>query len=263
MKEHELDQLFKKKLEPLEVLPSRQAWQQLEGQLQKKNNGRRRFFLSGIAAGLLLLLGIWGSLEYGHHFIEEQQMAQEQDKPVDVNPTPVKENTRSSITTSQKQPTAKAETKAKPAEAEPLKERKASAKLVTESKPAGEKSGRQAQSSGQDANKAELAVAPKEEIPLASAKSPLKEVIAATGHQINMEQEISLSEKVVISYKADEKEQKLLTEAPDPGSTARNELRPGKIFGFLKKVKDNSSGGLAELREAKDELLSLNFRANK
>lgn len=269
MKKHELDRLFQQKLEEMEVSPSRQAWQQLEGQLQKKSNGRRRFFLSGIAAAILLLLGVWGSFEYSLHFVPAAPVALEQENPVDANRTPAKENAPIIITTPKKQPIAKTETKTKSATAEPLKDRKASAKLLSESKHTGEKSGRAARTTGQDANKTAKAMATKgtveKEILLAKAKSPLKEAIAAADLETItiIEQEIPLPEKVVIRYKADGMEQKQLSDTPGSGSMAKKEPAAGKIFGFLKKVKDNSSGGLAELREAKDELLSFNFRSNK
>lgn len=96
------------------------------------------------------------------------------------------------------------------------------------------------------------------ELPQAEAKTELFNLVAeATPAELT--KPAAVIEPVIISYKADLEEP--AEQALSLAEKENRELTPRKVLGFLKKVKENSSGSLAELREAKDDLLS--FRLSR
>lgn len=252
MKNEELDRLFRQKLEQLEGQPSTQAWQQLEQQLQQKKQRKTWFYLSSIAASLLLLLGIWGSLEYSSSFIpaaplaHEQEPAQKKDKG---------QNT--AVVTAPAQQPKEAQQLSTINGHEPAEKEKQTPTQTTGHKG---KSSRQTQLARtgtavkKPAQKTTPPAAEPVELPQAEAKTALINSLAEVSQE-ELTKPAAVIEPVIISYKADDDEINNktveLTERESKG------LTPRKVFGFLKKVKENSSGSLAELREAKDDLLSL------
>lgn len=250
MKNEELDRLFRQKLEQLEGQPSTQAWQQLEQQLQHKKQRKVWVYLSGIAASLLLLLGIWGSLEYSSSFIPAAPVAQEQEQEHGSDHKEEPAATTAPQSRDTEQPTTIAEN-------ETAEEEKQTPTQTTKPK---DKAPRQAQTARADipvnkpVQKATTPAAEPAELPQAETKPALINSLAETS-QAALAKPATVIEPVIISYKADEDE--ISKQTVELAERKSKELTPKKVFGFLKKLKDNSSGSLAELREAKDDLLSL------
>lgn len=258
MKDKELDRLFRQKLEPLEVTPSEEAWQQLESQLQHKKNKKGWFYLSGVAAALLLLLGTWGAFEYSRQLVPAEQMAGSKvGEPKDTAP----------LAREQETPVQKSVEKTQIAEQASTLAKEVNPSAAIAQAPAAKEQAKQQTAPAQKKEQQQALVTTEE--PLQEKEPTSKVVTAVEGMPIQtqalagniaiplIEEALPLQEEVVISYRADEEPEAIAGisqayTAPEKDKTAR------KILGFFKKVSDTSGAGLAELREAKNELLSLN-----
>lgn len=266
MNDKELDRLFRQKLEPMEVPPSAGAWQQLEAGLQHKKQKQKKLwaYVSGIAAALLLLLGTWGAFEYSQQLFPAEQMAETNSSPGTTGTT---------ATPPQQQELAQQKHTRAPEEAEKMKEvtedktkavaaEQVPAKKVVRQKrnlPVGTETQSQTlavtELQDQEVQKASL---PTEAI---ESKAMESEALAVKRTPKILEESFPLMEEVVISYRADEEPDatSALAATDIEAEPAREkEISARKILGFFKKVTDNGATGLAELREAKNELLSLN-----
>lgn len=267
MKNEELDRLFQQKFEQLEAQPTPQAWKQLEEQLQHKKKRKTGLYLGGIAASLLLLLGIWGSLEYSSTLIPTAPVAQEQEK-TPSSPEAVQEP--------QVQHKEQAQAPLPMLKEENLKEENATRQQAEKSAKTdkslqlAEKTAAQApvKSQGQKPVAVSLpeekqAQAP--ELPQIEPRTELSSSLPGASTEISanisLQSPALLSEQVIIRYQADPDEPKPAAE--ELAKADNKEISARKVMGFFKKVKESGNGSLAELREAKDDLLSLRIsRAN-
>ena len=261
MNDKELDRLFRQKLEPMEVRPSAGAWEQLEAGLQHKKKKRLWVYISQIAAAILLLLGSWGAFEYSQQFVPTEQL------------TKGKDNSDSRSTSAPVQlEVAQSKTIEESALPEPISETVAeAAKTAVPPKAPAEKAERTRNSTPVRAkeNTQLLASAPvptsKNQtagttVPTVESKPLQTQALSGTLAQEGISEALPMKEKVIISYSADDEEPMTTTAlaAVDTAPEKDKEISARKIIGFFKKVTDTSGAGLAELREAKNELLSLN-----
>lgn len=261
MNDKELDRLFRQKLEPLEVTPSDRAWQQLESQLQHKKQKKGWFFLSGVAAAILLLLGIWGAFDYSRQLTPVEQMANSQTEeshkavPLAVEQeTPQPESTEAETA----RPSALA---AEEASQSAVVSEIAAASKQPEKEAAPVQKREQQQTAALAAAEKPQPLEEEAELAIASVESkPIEaHALAANVPQPIIEEPLNLREEVVISYRADEEAVAIADISQGIEAPAKEkELSARKILGFFKKVSNSSGAGLAELREAKNELLSLN-----
>lgn len=273
MKNEELDRLFQQKFEQLEAQPTPQAWKQLEEQLQHKKKQKTGLYLSGIAASLLLLLGIWGSLEYSSTLIPTAPVAQEQEK-APTSPEAVQE--------SQVQPKEQVPAPLPMVKEENLNEENATRQQAGNSAKTDKSVQLAENTAAQEPVKSQkqkpMAVSLPEEkqaqapiLPQIEPRTELSSSLAAASTEISADirsqSPALLSEQVIIRYQADPAEPKPAEEprpaAEELAKADSKEISASKVMGFFKKVKESSNGSLAELREAKDDLLSLRIsRAN-
>lgn len=260
MEDKELDRLFRQKLDNFESVPSSQAWQQLEQQLKHKQQNSAWRYLSGIAAALLLLLGIWGAFEWAPAAGPEVPMASEQQKNLPV----------ASTKTEREEPKEQQEF---------TKESKEN--IVTETSPALARqsvpqqaivatSGNTVKSVNQPVKKvkplveeAETAIAATtttEKLPELELepKAIATESLAALEAVPELDLLEPEQETIIIRYNPAESSLAMAEAAPEAAETDEKQLSARKVFGFFKKVTNTGSNSLAELREAKNELLSLN-----
>lgn len=266
MNDKELDRLFRQKLEPMEVTPSAGAWQQLEAGLQHKKQKQKKLwaYVSGIAAALLLLLGTWGAFEYSQQLLPAEQMAETNSNPGTTGTT---------ATTPQQQELVQRKHPQEPEEAVKIKEitEDKTQAVAAEQDPA-KKVARKKQNlpEGTETQPQALAVTEpqRQEVKKASlptraieSKAMESEALAVNETPKILEESFPLMEEVVISYRADEEPDATTALAAtdiEAEPVREKEISARKILGFFKKVTDNGATGLAELREAKNELLSLN-----
>ncbi len=260
MNDKELDHLFRQKLDPVEVAPSADAWQQLEAGLQHKKEKKVWAHVSRIAAVIMLLLGSWGAFEYSQQLVPAEQMAKNENKAgTEINSLPLQEEVAQSTTT---------EEAAAPIQIAPLPEEQKKAVAITD-KPAEKavptqnhipvrKADLQQAVAATEEQKQEAPEAKAAVTPVVELNSKPLQALAANAEQVKIEAPIALKEEVIIRYQADEEPQSPAAIASAEPAPDKKENSARKIFGFLKKVTDNSGTSLAELREAKNELLSLN-----
>lgn len=264
MKNEEIDRLFRQKFEQLEAQPTPQAWKHLEEQLQHKKKKTKRGYLSGIAAGLLLLLGIWGALEYSSSIVPTAPLAREQENIAPQAPVIPQESLNLAEQQTAIPSTEEATDKEKPST---HTAKSTSTKSTDKSnKPIRPAQNIQAKTTVQKPAQTVVSTAKDPqpqiaELPRVENKPELINSIAEAGAEIKIEEPSLLPEQVVIRYKADAEEEKPALASIE--QTKDKELSARRVMGFLKKVKENSKGSLSEIREAKDDLLSLRFgRAN-
>lgn len=265
MNDKELDRLFRQKLDSMEETPSAGAWQQLEAGLQHKKQKQKKLwaYVSGIAAAFLLLLGSWGAFEYSQQMLPAEQIAETSSNDgttTTAPPPPQQELTQGEqmekpVETKEVREAAENKTVTAASDQAPAKKiepRKRNLPVRTETQP-------QAlaimEPQNQDVQDAPL---PTETM---DSKAINREALAVNETPKILEESFPLMEEVVISYRADEEPDAptALAAADLEAAPAREkEISARKILGFFKKVTDNSGAGLAELREAKNELLSLN-----
>jgi hypothetical protein len=258
MNDKELDRLFRQKLDPMEVTPSAGAWQQLKAGLQHKKEKKVWVYISRVAAVVLLLLGSWGAFEYSRQLAPVEQMAKKENKPdietisiplqeeVAQNKTPQEVVTPKQITIPTEEPAKAVATTESPAEKAEPKKRNSPFRVKQQEAFAS------AEKQPQENKTATIPVSVVDNKPLQAR------ALAANTPQV-VDEPIVLKEEIVIRYYADEEpEMNTAIAAAKPAPEKRKENAARKIFGFLKKVTDNSGNSLAELREAKNELLSLN-----
>jgi SepF-like predicted cell division protein (DUF552 family) len=268
MKNEELDRLFRHKFEQLEAQPTPQAWKQLQEQLQHKKKQKKWGYLSGIAASLLLLFGLWATLEYSSSIVPTSPLAREQENKAPQAPAIPQESEalaeQQTAIPSTDEATGKENQSAHSAKSTSPKSTDNSnkpmrpAQNIQAKTPVQKPAQKPAQNAVSTAKEAQPPIA---ELPRVESKPELINSIAEAGADIKIEEPSLLPEQVIIRYKADAEEEKpvlaSIKQAEDKELSAR------RVMGFLKKVKENSNGSLAELREAKDDLLSLRFgRAN-
>ncbi len=260
MKEEELDRLFRQKSEMYRAEPSPLAWQQLEEGLQHKKKKKVWVFLSGAAAGALLLFGLWAHLEYSSTFIAPDAHISRKATP----PEAPAQRDQELIETGDK---ALAETEEREQKINPVEEE---IKSFPQS-PAAKAKSIQAVASVQQKKKESGSTltgstdSPK--LPLAENK-PVQvpepaEVVVEMPELIAAAPE-NQAENIIISYSAADEINRNLPAAPDDPLASEQEERdfsPRAVAGFFKKVKENSSASLADIREAKNELLS--FRSGR
>jgi hypothetical protein len=259
MNDKELERLFRQKLDPMEVTPSAEAWQQLEAGLQHKKEKKISAYISRVAAVALLLLGSWGAFEYSRQLAPVEQIAKKENKPdIETTSIPLQEEVAQSkthqevvtpkkITIPTEEPAkAVAFTEAPAEKAEPGKKY---SPAPLEQQPAFASTEKQEQENI-------TATVP---VSVVDYKPLQAQALAANTAQIAVDEPIALKEEVVIRYYADEEPAtNAAVAAIEPTPEKNKGTSARKIFGFLKKVTDNSGNSLAELREAKNELLSLN-----
>lgn len=269
MKDKDLDRLFRQKLEEFEQKPTPPAWEQLNTQLKQKRRGKGWVFLSGIAASLLLLAGLWASFEFSSHIIPADPIAQEDREKIYSAPPQESKNVLQDSSASAGAEEPHTGTKNKESETEVAVIQKEINNDKTKELPDLEKT-EKAASLREPVNKfaEQKALAVQTLNPAEQTKTEIKAVAdqlltESVPAEIKMVPEVK-KEKIVIRYNSlDQHELKgqpseqIAQEAPQED----NDLSARKIIGFLKKVKSNNSGNLAELREAKDELFS--FRLGK
>ena len=261
MNDKELDRLFSQKLDSMEVAPSGEAWKKLEAGLQHKKQKRLWFYISGVAAALLLLLGTWGAFEYSQQLLPAEQMAGSDYKPSEKQaPAPAQQQQvaqqKSTVeTTAETQTKETIEEAAEPfalaqapAEKEERQRRKSSVRTTVKQQAVPS-----AETQKQPAVAASLPAVEIESKPLQP------QALAVNEKQPAVIEPLHLKEEVVISYRADEEPIAAGAIAQsEAGPEKEKEISARKILGFFKKVTDTSGASLAELREAKNELLSLN-----
>ncbi|WP_017731589.1 hypothetical protein [Nafulsella turpanensis] len=248
MEDKDLDRLFRQKLETFEATPSSQAWQQLEQNLHHKQKRKAWHYLSGIAACLLLVFGIWGAMELSQPFNQAQQLATEE-----------KEETPLTGTTpeAQKEEIIKETfTKAIPAIAEIEKEKPAPVATKSKADTKKKEKGTLQQADPLAASVSHTAAA-KDKLPdLQLEPKPLQiESLAEANAQPVIESPESAPEEIIIRYTPAEEVMAVASIEEEGTSSGEKELSARKLLGFFKKVTSNNN--LADLREAKNELLSL------
>jgi hypothetical protein len=260
MNDKELDRLFRQKLDPMEVTPSAEAWQQLEAGLQHKKEKKIWAHISRVAAVVLLLLGSWGAFEYSRQLAPVEQMAKNETKPdLETTSLPLQEEVAQSKTSQEvvtpKQITIPTEAPAKAVAFTEAPAEKAEPGKKYPPAPLEEQQLAFASTEKQEQENITATVP----VSVVNNKSLQAPALAANIAQITVDEPIALKEEVVIRYYADEEPAtNAAVAAIEPTPEKNKETSARKIFGFLKKVTDNSGNSLAELREAKNELLSLN-----
>lgn len=266
MKDKDLDRLFRQKIGDLHQEPTSHAWDQLEKQLQHKRGRKGWVNFSSIAASLLLLLGLWASFEYSTNFLPSDPLAQEKPKELPSEPeqarkdipqepsTSVQEDLIAANEPKKEKPSAVNETLKKEDIKEQAKSEK-SLKPVLEAQESAEKISVQKPLIKQ-------AIEPER---IAAENQVLPSIRIAESVPTESRKDIEeKKERVIIRYNAldqGELTHQDLAQTKEDTAEEEKDVSARKIIGFLKKVKNGNAGNLAELREAKDELLS--FRIGK
>ena len=248
MEEKDLDRLFRQKLDNFEATPSSQAWQQLEQSLQHKKERKVWPYLSGIAASLLLLMGIWGGMELAQPATPEKPLAAEETGKPAVAAVP-----SAAIQESKPLPTAVAEAGEASSKSVP---RKAAAEIKV---PAPVKSIKKATVDQKPSSQVAFSKTPVpavEKLPELEleSKSFQAQSLAALEVKVKIERPEPEYEEVVIRYAPNEQEAIAVADTKTSPSEEKD-LSARKLLGFFKKVTNNNT--LADLRDAKDQLLSL------
>ena len=270
MEEKDLDRLFRQKLDTFEATPSSQAWQQLEQNLQPKKERKVWPYLSGVAACLLLLIGIWGAMELGAPANTTGPMAIEETPSPNFAAAPAEKAQQNPgfANAIAEAPEAKSKNSKSTGEEEetlasPIQASKESARAKqTAHYLAQQSTPKQAvgeavniASVHQQLTESQTTNSPTKTLPELS-REPLqpKNITIA---EVNVEEVISLpeEEKIIIHYNPGSKNTITMASAEKAASNEEKEFSGRKLLGFFKKVTNNNT--LADLRDAKDQLLSL------
>lgn len=265
MNNQELDRLFRQKFDDLREEPSPQAWQQLQNQLQQKKGRRFWGYFSGIAASLLMLFGIWAAMEYSQAIPPAERIVQS-NQPEEVNqPHQIAEEVVQQDTSSEKKET--------PLLSKTKQENEMVAKKEVKEAVAPVETPPSASVLAQSTERAPARRAPKKsvaaqasELEVMESPKPKSSLIAEATPDSLPAQANSPKESIIIRYNAADAPEQALAQKDEVDKSEDKkekgkEISARKIIGFLKKVKTNGGENLAELREAKDELLS--FRLGK
>ena len=90
-----IERLFQEKFKDFEVIPPQEAWQNIEARLQDKKKKRRVFPIwlqpTGIAASIVIVLGVFNIFNNDNSFIENQDLNNINNNSV-VNQSEIKSN---------------------------------------------------------------------------------------------------------------------------------------------------------------------------
>ena len=257
MKDEELDRLFKQNSELFRAEPSPQAWQQLEQGLQQKRGKKIWFYLSGVAASLLLFMGLWLSADYSSQLIAPESAGLQQEK----RPTEVARIESDETLKEEKQEPAPGGANTHHEQKEEKINQAPRKKVAPAKSPKSNTPG--AVAAHKQSRKEETAA-------FLAFETELPELENRAAHPIDvpepklqpykaLAQVSDESEDIIIRYSSEGNEGSDLAAAPGDIASIQEErgLSARTVVGFLRKVKENSSDGLSDIREVKDQIFSL------
>ena len=258
MKDEELDRLFKQNSKLFRAEPSPQAWQQLEQQLQQKRGKRIWIYVSAVAASLLLFGGLWLSIDYSQTFM-------------DLNSATIQQKNEKSEVAGIESEEIHQQENLQPGKekADPLIEQQEGKETQRPKQQHSTKSRKQTAPANSTiaAQKRNTTGSTTERIALLPELPKLEnkeaEAIVVADKKPNMPKTLApipeYTEDIIIRYSTEAEGSSELATAPEtPGSAQEDKgLTARTVVGFLKKVKENGSDGLADIREVKDQILSI------
>lgn len=259
MKEHNIDKLFRQKLQDHSVTPTPAAWDKLASSLNTRRSRKRGGYYAATAAVVLLLMlawiGLWQNGD-GNVLDQPQPAVAVQEKPtppttsspVGADTTDVMDTPATTTEAINEAPAATPEmaAPAQLAAVETPKPKETAPQLPTPSPVQEQQSVAQAATEQSLPEVSAETLLAQEELPAAPASQGV-ELPTATEAISPPDPAMALanSEQVVIRYDAS---------TPDDENADRDNA-PEKVFSLMKKVKKGEIG-LADIRKAKDNLLS-------
>jgi hypothetical protein len=255
MKEHNLDKLFRQKLQDHSVPPTPAAWDKLASNLNTRRRTRRGYYAAAAAAVLLLMLasiGLWQN--EGRNVPDQQQpvvAVQEHvpspttSAPVGAGTTEVKDSPTAPAEEVNEAPSSSPEV-ASPAQLAAIETPNQKAASPQATLPSATEQDTPAPAeAGQSLPEASAEPLLAQELPAAPSSQGVTLPVTETISPPNAAMALAHAEQVVIRYD---------TSTPDDKNADRGKA-PEKVFSLMKKVKQGEIG-LADIRKAKDNLLS-------
>ena len=257
MKDEELDRLFKQNSELFRAEPSPQAWQQLEQGLQQKKEKKVWFYLSGIAASLLLFVGLWLSVDYSNQLITHESAGLQQENKQTEAARFESVETLKEEKQEQAQGVANIHNEQNKVKINQVPKKKAAPAKSPKSNVPG------AAATYKKIIKEETAVPLAFETELPKLENKAAHPIDVPEQKLQPHKALAQvsdeSEEIIIRYSSEGDEGSDLAASPGDLASIQEEkgLSARTVVGFLKKVKENSSDGLSDIREVKDQIFSI------
>lgn len=268
MSNRELDNLFKNKLDELEVRPSAGSWEKIQGNLTQEGK-RGAWFYAGIAAAIVLLAIFTGVFLFNNTGKQpEQQIALSQPEstvknpgtsvPDEIEPTAPEEQKEWQSTGQEKMNEDKAGKQPAPTQTK-NKTQKTDANTLKNINTAPSKAPQDQLAVEKQVTKG---VDTSDPIPVSEDLIAVKELKIDTGATnetaiASTDQKQNDGGQTLVFNIEDFNAKVNVASANETEKEKRSTLK--KVLDFAKSVKEGD-GGLAELREAKNELFALNFK---
>ncbi|MEQ8926154.1 MAG: hypothetical protein RLO81_10100 [Fulvivirga sp.] len=259
MSNKDLDSLFKNKLEDYEHQPAKDLWSSIDAQLPQKST-KPKYWLLGIAASLLLLVGVAIGFYISHTEIEQnQQQLANQTKDIEKTELIEESKTDASSEISDNDLLAVIEPNEKMEET-PVKTIEKKAAVSSSIKTEHFKSNVEQPIAEEKVE--EITPLPVETRPLeliAEKNIEPLDISNATAAANKASEKQDVSSTIVFDIKEFTKENTTVL------ASANEEKKESKLKQLLNIAKDIKEGesGLSELREAKNDLFALNSKKNE